>query len=220
MKYEVNNSIWEEIKNMIFQDFQYTGALYHIVSILDLEKALKEGLKYDDKSTYEAKYYDFHCYFDDNRIEIIPYWVERKKAIFSSMNFKEHHKWHSHTALLKVKADISKCWVCNENRANLLYEPFILKNIAGFDKAQHYLNIYGKGLVEAYWKDSLSMVENIKLRRDLEEGFDEEVLIFEDIPPENIECVYIFSDHKIMTVSQWDEFFTEAVYKPIGNILR
>lgn len=204
---------------MIFEDFKHTGAFYHIVSILDLEKALKEGLKYDDKSTYKKNYYDFHSFFDDNRVDGIPYWVERKKAIFASMNFKGNHKWHSHTALLKVKANIHKCWVCNENQANMLYEPFILKNITGFDKAQHYLKIYGKELVEAYWEDSLSMVENVKVRRDLEEGFDEEVLILEDIPPENIECIYFFSDHKMMTVNQWDEFFTESVCKPKGSIL-
>ena len=47
MKYEVNNSIWEDITSMVFEDFQYTKALYHVVSILDLEKALKEGIKYE-----------------------------------------------------------------------------------------------------------------------------------------------------------------------------
>lgn len=202
---------------MIFEDFEYTGAFYHIVSILDLEKALKKGIKYDDKSTYGNKYYDFHSFFDDNRIESIPNWVERKKAIFVSMNFKDDHKWHSHTALLKVKADISKCWVCNENRANLLYEPLILSNIEGFEKAKTFLNVYGKELAREYWKDSLSMEKNIKMRRDLEEGFDEEVLILENIPPKNIECMYIISDHKMMTVDQWDRAFTEVVCKPKGN---
>lgn len=207
---------------MIFEDFQYTKALYHVVSILDLEKVLKEGIKYYDKSTYKTKYYEFHSYFDDNKIESIPNWVERKKAIFTSMNFKNNHKWHSHTALLKLKVDISKCWVCSENRANILYEPFILRNIKGFEKAKDFLDNYGKALVEGYWRDSLSMVDNIKVRRDLKEGFDEEVLVLEDIPPENIECLYIFSDHEIMTIDEWNRVFDaskEAVYKPIKNIV-
>ena len=62
----------------------------------------------------------------------------------------------------------------------------------------------------------------IKVRMDLKEGFDEEVLVLEDIPPENIECLYIFSDHEMMTINQWNNVFatfTEAVCKPIGSIV-
>jgi len=65
------------------------------VSIVDLEKTLAEGIRFDDKKTYYYKYYNFHDYFDRYKTSDIPSWVLRKKAIFASMNFKENHSWHS-----------------------------------------------------------------------------------------------------------------------------
>lgn len=199
---------------MTFEDFSVTGALYHVVSIIDLEKTLAEGIHFDDKITYFDKYYDFHNYFDKYRTDNIPYWVVRKKAIFASMNFKEDHNWHSHTALLKVKVDTKKCWVCNENKANILFEPFILQNIKGFEEAKKFIEEKGAKMVEEYWLDSLSMDENMRVRRDKEKGYDAEVLIFHDIPPEDIECLFIISDHSIMSPDKWLYYFNTELICP------
>lgn len=204
---------------MTFEDFSVTRALYHVVSIVDLEKTLAEGIRFDDKKTYYYKYYNFHDYFDRYKTSDIPSWVLRKKAIFASMNFKENHSWHSHTALLKIKADINKCWVCNENKANLLFEPFVLQNIKGFEEAKEFIEKNGPKIAEEYWSDSLSLVENMKVRRDKEKGYDAEILIFHDIPPEDIECLFIISDHNIMPPNEWTKYFKEAVCKPKGNVL-
>lgn len=202
---------------MTFEDFEQTGALYHVVSIIDLEKTLSEGIRYDDKLTYLSKYYNFHNYFDKYKTENIPPWVERRKAIFCSMNFKSDHSWHSHTALLKIRADIKKCWVCNENKANPLFEPFILQNIPGFEEAKEFIDEYGPHMVQDYWRNSLSLEENLEKRRDKEEGYDAEVLIFQDIPPENIECLFIVSDHKNMSPEEWIKYFTKAACNSIGR---
>ena len=77
---------------MAFENSSLTGALYHVVSIMDLKKTLAEGIRYDDKLTYLNKYYDFHNYFDKYKTDNIPFWVERRKAIFASMYFDESHK--------------------------------------------------------------------------------------------------------------------------------
>ena len=188
---------------MAFENSSLTGALYHVVSIMDLKKTLAEGIRYDDKLTYLNKYYDFHNYFDKYKTDNIPFWVERRKAIFASMYFNESHNWHSHTALLKIQADIKKCWVCNENKANPLFEPFILQHIQCFGKAKDFINKNGPNMVKEYWKDSLSLEENMKVRRDKENGYDAEVLIFQDIPPENIQCICIISDHDIIPPGKW-----------------
>lgn len=204
---------------LTFEDFSVTGALYHVVSIIDLEKTLAEGIRFDDKTTYFEKYYHFHDYFDKYKTPNIPPWVFRKKAIFASINFKKTHNWHSHTALLKIKADINRCWVCNENKANILFEPFILQNIKGFEEAKDFIERKGPKIVEEYWLDSLSLIENIKVRRDKEEGYDAEILIFHDIPPEDIQCIFIISDHSIMSPDKWTKYFKEAVCKPKESAL-
>ena len=36
---------------MAFENSSLTGALYHVVSIMDLKKTLAEGIRYDDKLT-------------------------------------------------------------------------------------------------------------------------------------------------------------------------
>lgn len=192
---------------MTFADCAEQGYVYHVVNIIDLKKTLKEGIKFDDKTTYNCKYYDFHSFFDYYKPATIPQWVERKKAIFGSICFKEGHKWHSHSAVLKVKILKNRCWVCNENLANFIYEPFILQHIEGFDNTREYIKAYGREFVEEYWKHSLSYNDNLKIRNDKKEGYDAEVLIMHPILPEHIECLYIISDHQIMTYKEWQDYF-------------
>lgn len=192
---------------MMLKDCAGQGYAYHVVNIIDLGKTLTEGIKYDDKATYGSKYYDFHSYFDNHKPKAIPEWVERKKAIFASICFKEGHKWHSHSAVLKVKIHEDRCWICNENLANFIYEPFILQHMEGFDNTREYMRAKGGTFVEEYWKHSFSYKDNLSSRYDKKEGYDAELLIMHSIPPENIECLYIVSDHQIMSYKEWQEFF-------------
>ncbi|HWR62476.1 MAG TPA: hypothetical protein VN580_12735 [Clostridia bacterium] len=192
---------------MSFIDCAEQGCVYHVINITDLERTLREGIKFDDKGTYIGKYIDFHSYFDLFRPKRIPAWVERKKAIFSSIRFRRDHSWHSHSAILKISIRQDRCWVCNENLANFIYEPFILQNIEGFDETREYLRLHGRNFVEEYWENSLSYADNLKKRYDKKEGYDAEILVMHPIPPENIECLYIVSDHRIMSYSQWQNYF-------------
>jgi hypothetical protein len=178
-----------------------------VVNIIDLEKTLDEGIRYDDKSTYKSKYYDFHSYFDSYKPSYIPEWVERKKAIFASICFKEGHKWHSHSAVLRIRIQKDRCWVCNENLANFMYEPFILQSMKGFESTKEYLRINGRSFVEEYWENSLSYIDNLTARNDKKEGYDAELLVMHPIPPEDIQCLYIVSDHQVMSYSEWQDFF-------------
>lgn len=178
-----------------------------MVNIIDLKKTLSEGLSFNDKKTYASKYYDFHSYFDSFKPPIIPAWVERKKAIFASLNFREEHVWHSHSAVLKLRINPVRCWICNENIANFIYEPFILQHLNGFDAAREYMLKNGRKVVEEYWSLSLSYNENLKKRYDKREGYDAEVLVLHDIPPEDAECLYIVSDHEIMSFDEWRDIF-------------
>ncbi|MGE5630865.1 MAG: hypothetical protein ACM3TR_07180 [Caulobacteraceae bacterium] len=192
---------------IIFQDFAGEGYVYHIVNIIDLKKTMSEGIRYDDKKTYASKYYDFHSYLDSYKPLGIPEWVERKKAIFTSFNFKNNHTWHSHSAVLRVRIEKSRCWVCNENIANFIYEPFILQHMAEFGSAGSYISGNGLKIVQEYWNTSLSYIENLEKRYDKREGYDAEILVLHDIPPQNIECLYIISDHKMMTFKEWQDVF-------------
>ncbi|MHB1394637.1 MAG: hypothetical protein ACYCYE_16550 [Clostridia bacterium] len=192
---------------MMLKDSAGQGYAYHVVNITDLEKILTEGIKYDDKSTYGSKYYDFHSYFDYYKPAAIPAWVERKKAIFASICFKEGHKWHSHSAVLKVKIQKDRCWICNENLANFIYEPFIFQHMEGFGNTQEYMRTNGRIFVEEYWKHSLSYNDNLRDRHDKKEGYDAELLIMHKVPPQDIDCLYIVSDHQIMSYKECQEFF-------------
>ena len=118
-----------EVITLIFPDYDKTKCIYHIISIIDLKKTLEDGITFDDKMTYKCKYLDFHNYIDKYKNDRIPDWVIRRKAIFGSMNFKDTHYFHAHTAVLKIKPQIEKCWIANENLANNTYEPFILKEL-------------------------------------------------------------------------------------------
>lgn len=192
---------------MLFPDYMDTKRVYHIVSIVDLDKTLKYGIKYDDKNTYKSKYYEFHNHIDKYKRENIPDWVIRKRAIFASLNFAKNHKFHSHTALLALKIRPEKCWVANENLANEVYEPFILQRLKEYDKAKRYMKIEGSKMLDDYWHTSNSFNKNLENRLDKLQGYDAEVLIFHDIRPEDIEVLYIISDHRMMTKNEWKEHF-------------
>lgn len=186
---------------------EQTYYAYHVINIIDLEKTLQEGISFDDKNTYLSKYIDFHSYFDMFKPENIPAWVERKRAIFASICFKDGHSWHSHSAILKIKLQRESCWVCNENLANFIYEPFILQRLEGFDDTSEYMRLHGRAFVEAYWNNSLSYEENLQKRYNKREGYDAEILVMHPIPPHDIECLYIVSDHQIMAYKQWPAYF-------------
>ncbi|MCC5910525.1 MAG: hypothetical protein JJT76_08830 [Clostridiaceae bacterium] len=192
---------------MFFQDYSKTSYIYHVAHITDLKNILLKGIQYHDKISYKKHYHSFHGFIDQYRPADFPSWVVREKAIFATMNYKNPPSFHSHTAVLALKVDISKCWVANENRANQLYEPFILQEIDAFSKATDYLAVEGRNMVQEYWETSLSFEDNLKVRRDLQEGYDAEVMIFHVIPPEDIKVLYLVSDHKVLSVEQWKNIF-------------
>lgn len=192
---------------MTLEDRFEMDCVYHVVCIVDLKKTLQEGIKYDDKNTYAGKYADFHNFFDLHKLGTIPDWVERRKAIFGSVGFKEGHNWHSHSAILRISIVRDRCWICNENLANFIYEPFMLQHMDGFERTKEYMRTKGKEFAEEYWRNSLSYNENLNKRYDKREGYDAEVLIMHSIPPQNIECLYIVSDHQIISYQDWKEYF-------------
>ncbi len=195
---------------MRFEDLTEQGYVYHVVGINDLKHALEYGIEYDDKKTYAGKYYAFHTFFDQNKTARVPGWVERKKAVFGSLGFKEGHGWHSHTAVLRLKIDKSKCWICNENTANFLFEPFVMQKLQNCRNAKDFLMHHGRKIAEIYWDTSLSYQENLEQRKDRQEGYDAEVLILHSIPPENITCLYIVSDHLTLSFEEWQHFFRQC----------
>ncbi|MDK2918171.1 MAG: hypothetical protein PWQ37_904 [Candidatus Petromonas sp.] len=192
---------------MLFPDYTETKTVYHIISIIDLDKTLKYGIKFNDKKTYKSKYYEFHDFIDKHKSENIPPWVIRKKAIFGSLNFSKDHSFHSHTAILGIKVDPDRCWIANENLANHIYEPFILQDVEGYKKCRDYLQSKGKEILKKYWQTSLSFKENMEKRYDMTEGYDSEVLILHDIKPKDIDILYIISDHSMLTEDQWRKHF-------------
>ncbi len=194
----------------MFDDYEKTGLIYHVASIIDLKKILSQGIKYDDKETYQNKYLAFHKYIDKFKPSYIPKWVIRENAIFCSLNFPENHNWHSHSALLGVKINPDRCWVANENLANYIYEPFILKNIPLFFEAKKYIKVEGEKYINRYWNTSLSFDENLMKKKDKERGYDLEVMVFDDIKPKDIKVISIFSDHKVMNLNEWKNFFNSC----------
>ncbi|MGI6702932.1 MAG: hypothetical protein ACOX42_02705 [Clostridia bacterium] len=192
---------------MLFPDYSQTGLVYHVISLNDLAKVKTHGISYDDKATYQEKYKDYHVFVNRYRPKKIPDWVDRTRAVFASMNFREDHAFHSHSMLLAFSIDPSRCWVANENRANQLYEPFILHSVEGFYDARDYLEGPGRDLIKEYWDTSLSFTDNLSIRRDRTKGYDAEVLVFHDIKPEDIQYIAIVSDHRIMTVDTWRKTF-------------
>jgi len=192
---------------MFFEDYLKTGKVYHIAAINDLKQILLQGIKYDDKITYEDKYCDFHCFIDSLKPAHIPSWVKRKKSIFATMNYRVDPNFHSHTAVMALKIDPSKCWIANESRANQIYEPFVLQEVEALKRAKEYVNGEGKDIIEEYWETSLSFEDNLNIRMDLKKGYDAEVLIHHQIEPKDIEILYIVSDHKVLKLNEWKEVF-------------
>ncbi len=192
---------------MYFDDYSKTKRVYHIAPINDLKNILYEGIKYNDKVTYENKYCNFHNFIDNLKPDNIPSWVERKKAIFATMNYREKPNFHSHTVVMALKVDPSKCWIANESKANEIYEPFILKEIDALKGAKKYIDTNGKNLIKEYWRTSLSFKENLSKRIDLKNNYDAEVLILHSVKPEDIEVLYIVSDHKVMEFDKWKRVF-------------
>lgn len=196
---------------MFFDDYLKTGKVYHVAPINDLKQILLNGIKYDDKETYEDKYYNFHCFIDALKPEYIPSWVKRKRSIFATMNYRIEPNFHSHTAVMALTIDPSKCWIANESRANQTYEPFILQEVDSLKGAKQYMKSEGKDLIEEYWQTSLSFEENLNKRMDLKEGYDAEVLILHPVAPKDIEILYIVSDHKLMEFNEWKKVFCKEV---------
>ncbi|WZL74060.1 hypothetical protein QBE52_04775 [Clostridiaceae bacterium 35-E11] len=195
---------------MLFPDYNESSKIYHVVSITDLKKTMKEGIRYDDKVTYKTKYDGFHQMIDQEKPLWIPNWLIRKKAIFASMNYPKGHKFHSHTAILAITIDPKRCWIANENRANQIYEPYILQNIKEFKECTGYLEREGKKMLKEYWETSLSFEENLKIRMDKRKGYDAEVLIAHPIKPTDIQVKYIISDHRILSVEGWKKIFCDG----------
>ncbi len=192
---------------MIFPDYTETGVVYHIVNLNDLPGIKKEGVRYDNKTTYRSRYQDFHGFMNSHRPSRIPCWVDRSRAVFASMNFNDGHRWHSHSMLLALRIDPERCWIANENKANILYEPFVLRSLEEFQKAEGFLANEGKRIAEEYWETSLSFKDNLMRRKDREQGYDAEVMIFHPVEPEDIEYIAIVSDHRMLTVEKWKEVF-------------
>ena len=194
---------------ILFKDYIDTNVVYHVVTISDLDDVLKYGIRFNDKNTYKSKYYEFHNFIDERRTKQVPEWVIRSKAIFASMNFRNDHTWHSHSAILKIRIQEDLCWICNENIANFLYEPLMLQGVAGFEAAKEFIRKSGDKIAEDYWNCSLSFKSNLTYRKDKTAGYDAEVLILHDILPKDIELLYIASDHKCMEVSKWKKLFRD-----------
>lgn len=192
---------------MFFDDYFKTGRVYHIAPVNDLGKILSDGIRYDDKITYEYKYYGFHCFIDSLKPGNIPFWVERKKAIFATKNYRREPGFCSHSVVMALKIDPTGCWIANENKANQVYEPFILQGVDFLRGAKEYVETKGAESIKEYWQTSLSFEENLKLRMDLKDGYDAEVLIFHDIKPGDIEILYIVSDHRVMEFDKWKSTF-------------
>lgn len=192
---------------MLFDDYINTGMVYHVADINDLKNILEKGIVYNDKSTYIDKYLSFHKFLDSFRPDHIPDWVIREKAIFSSLNFSKAHYFHSHSVILGIRIDPNRCWIFNENLANSLYEPFVLREIKDFYMARDYLEVIGKDIGRKYWETSLPFLENLKIRQDKKEAYDGEVLIFHSVQPRDILPLYIISDHRMMSIEEWKTFF-------------
>ncbi len=175
--------------------------------ISDLKSIFNGGLKFDRRSSYANKYLSFHEFMDKNRTGNVPEWVMRKRSLFASINYREDQIWHSHSAILAIKVNEDRCWVADENTANFLYEPFILKNISGFASLSDFLYNKGKEIAEDYWLRSMSFKDYLSKRKPVGSDYDAEVLIMSDIKPADIELLAIVTDHRIITVDAFNKTY-------------
>lgn len=196
---------------MLFKDYLYTHKVYHIIDLFDLKHALNKGVFYDDKITYSTKYKGFHTLIQNEKPEKIPTWVVRKKAIFASLNYDDDFPFHPNSVVLGLKINPEKCWIANENLANQIYAPFVMKDIAGFKGAINYVEGRGKELLKKYWDTSISFLDNLSCRLDLDENYNAEVLILHNIEPHNIEIEYIVSGHEVYRPEEWKEKYSSKI---------
>ncbi|TZE81708.1 hypothetical protein [Calorimonas adulescens] len=192
---------------MLFPDYDETHLLYHIASISDLKTIFKYGLRFNRRLSYKGKYHDFHRFMDKNRTMNVPGWVMREKAVFASLNFKDCQVWHSHSAILSVRINEDYCWVANENTANYLYEPFILNHIPGFASLSDFLYNKGKEIAKEYWENSMSFKEYLLKKSCLGSDYDAEVLMMNDIKPNDIKLLAIITDHRIVTIDELNQTY-------------
>lgn len=191
---------------MLFPSYKETKVLYHVVDIIHLKNILNNGIKINERNKYsDEKYDEFNKYLDQNKSEKIPPWVKREMAFFASLNFKKNTKWHSHSALLAIRIQEEKCWIANENLANEIYDPFVLQHINKFNNAKKFMKNFGAQRTLKYWEHSFSFREYFDLGIDKRENYDEEVMIFHDIYPQDLNCLMIVTDHNIYTPEQWQE---------------
>ncbi len=183
---------------MLFTDYSDTKRLYHIVCISDLKYIFEDGLRFSKRLSYKDKYQSFHEFMDIYRTENVPEWVVRKRALFASLNYKDNQIWHSHSAILSIKVDTDCCWVANENTANFLYEPFVLKTIHQFASLNDFLYNKGKEIAEDYWLNSMCLMDYLGKRKSVGDKYDAEVLIMKDIKPADINLIAIVTDHRII----------------------
>lgn len=189
---------------MLFEDYNKTHKIYHIISMYDLQSTLQKGISYNDKVTYNTKYKGFHSLIEKEKTKNIPDWVKRKKAIFASMNYDSSFVFHANNIILSLSIDPEQCWIANEDLANQIYAPFFMKDIEDYKNEAHiYLEGKGKTLLQTYWKTSLSFKDNLRHRCDLKEGYNAEVMIFHNISPEDIQIEYLISGHKLMKPEEW-----------------
>lgn len=185
---------------MLFPSYKETKVLYHVVDIIHLNTILNNGIKSKERNKFsDEKYQEFNRYLDRNRLKKIPLWVQRQKAIFASLNFHKDTKWHSHSALLAIKIQEAKCWIANENLANEIYDPFVLQHINQFDHAKKFMEKYGEKKALKYWDHSYSFRDYFELGMDKKDSYDEEVMIFHEIYPEDLNCIMIVTDHNLYT---------------------
>ena len=190
---------------MFFDDYTHTKVVYHITPLSKLKEILEKGIKLNEYMNPD--YCEFNRYFDRFKNDAIPKWVLREKAIYGSINFKSDHKWHSHSAILALKIDEQKCWIGNENLANILYEPYVLKDLNMFKSAEILIKTRGDEFPLNYWNNSLSFKQNLTARLDFTDNYDAEVLIMQDISPRDINVIKLISDHKLMDVKEWNTEF-------------
>lgn len=196
---------------MIFPHYNETKVVYHVVNINQLKIILDQGIEIEQRKDFsDAKYLNFNQFLDENRPLQIPEWVQREKALFASLNFKNNMHWHSHSALLAIRIQEERCWVANENIANKIYDPFILQDIKEFNHAQGFMEKFGEKEAKKYWENSFSFREYLQKSKDSMDNYDEEVMIFHEIPPADIKCLMVITDHNTFTPKRWQEYYKRS----------